>query len=104
MFRVEQEETIKPDNWIRLRVSDSKGRTNEVLLSGWSGGYTTGSSWRLSSNLKPDVREDEDYFYFETESGSSYKCRKNSQCLRMNTAGVYNQLKEMYTVEEVTLE
>ena len=82
-----------PDNWVILKIN------SEVpfykLLAGWSGGYTTGDSWRMNSGIV-SVAEDEEYYYFKGNSGSSYACHKEANIVRMNIAGVLHQLKELY--------
>ena len=89
-----------PDNWVKLRITNDKGDTKVSLLSGWSGGYLGPDVWRLSSNIVKEGQEG-DYYLFTTESGTKYKCHKNSQCLRSSTSGVYSQLKELYEVEDI---
>lgn len=99
----------KPDNWVVLKIND-EGRTFYKVLAGWSGGYTSGDSWRINSGIT-NMREDEDYYYFysgehivteENENysypslGSCYQCHKETQLLRMNIAHIYNQLKEEF--------
>lgn len=38
---------MTPDNWVMLRVQ-SPDKVSTHILSGYSGGYTYGESWRLS--------------------------------------------------------
>jgi hypothetical protein len=54
-----------------------------------------GSSWQLNSGIVK-VDEDTDNFFFHGASGSIYKCRKDSYCLRMNSATAWNMLKGKY--------
>ena len=81
-----------PDNWviIKLKGDDPHYR----VLAGWSGGYTTGYSWRLNSGITK-VEEDDHYFYFYGSSGSCYHCRKTAYCLRKNNAYIWSQIKEL---------
>lgn len=81
-----------PDNWVVLKIN-YKDETLHKVLGGWSGGYTTGDSWRMNSGVS-EVTEDGDYLLFHGYSGSVYRCHKGSYGLRMNNAGVYNSLKE----------
>lgn len=40
------------------------------------------------------VEEDEEYYYFKGESGSVYKCWKDSEKIRMNNGGVANEIEK----------
>lgn len=82
-----------PDNWVVVRVSG--GKPQHRVLAGWSGGYTTGSSWRMNSGITK-VHEDESFYYFYGVTGSIYRCGKQSYCLRTNNAYIWEQLKERY--------
>ena len=83
-----------PDNWVVLKIKEGKGTFPFYkVLAGWSGGYLDGDSWRMNSGVT-SVEDDGDYFKFYGSSGSCYRCYKESYCLRMNNAGVYNRLVE----------
>ena len=83
-----------PDNWVVLKmVNESK--TVYKVLAGWSGGYVHGDSWRMNSGITR-VEDHETYYSFYGHSGSVYKVWRDRYGLRMNNAGVYNQLKEMH--------
>ena len=100
---------ITPDNWVIVEIQDPihPGMPPmQKILSGWSGGYLYGDSWRMSSPIKQlDITINEDFFTVETSSGSVYTLWKSRQGLRMSNAGIYNELKERYPdrVEIVTL-
>ena len=83
----------KPDNWvvIKLKGDDPHYR----VLAGWSGGYTTGDSWRMNSGITK-VEEDDGAYYFSGSSGSTYRCGKGAYTLRMNNAYIWNQLKDLH--------
>ena len=83
----------KPDNFviIKLKGDDPHYR----VLAGWSGGYTTGSNWRMNSGITRH-EFDGDYWHFYGYSGSCYKCYVDSYGLKMNNAHIWNQLKERY--------
>ncbi len=88
-----------PDNWILLKIQDPK--INKIIykvLGGWSGGYSTGDSWRINSGITT-VSEEKEYYLFGGHSGSIYQCYRDSETLRMNTAGIFAQLKEQYTAQ-----
>ena len=81
------------DNWviIKLKGDDPHYR----VLAGWSGGYTTGDSWRINSGIV-EVNETDDYYYFKGSSGSEYRCNKESYTLRMNNAHIWTQLQKLH--------
>ena len=104
-MKLEPEQGITPDSWVIIEVNH-EGKQFQKILSGWSGGYAYGDSWRMSSPIKRmKINIDEDYFIVDTESGSFYTLYKSRQGLRMSNAGIYNQLKEKFgdTVEIVEL-
>ena len=99
------EEGITPDNWVILEVNH-EGKQFQKILSGWSGSYLYGDSWRLSSPIKEiNIKVNQDFFIVDTESSSRYTLFKGRQGLRMSNAGIYNQLKEKFgdSVEIVEL-
>ena len=82
-----------PDNWVIIKL---KGDVPHYrVLAGWSGGYTTGDSWRMNSGIVR-VEQTEFLYMFYGSSGSVYECVKNSYCLRMNNAYIWNELQERY--------
>ena len=93
-----------PDNWVVLKIKEGKLDSGFYkVLAGWSGGYTTGDSWRMNSGITR-VEDHETYYSFYGYSGSVYKVWKDRYGLRMNNAGVYNQLKENEAFEgQITL-
>lgn len=82
-----------PDNWVVVRFKGDDPHYR--ILAGWSGGYTTGDSWRMNSGITK-VEETDDHFLFYGSSGSCYKCHHASYCLRMNNAHIWNQLKDLH--------
>ena len=83
-----------PDNWVVLKISNEEEVLYKVL-AGWSGGYTTGDSWRLNSGITSV--EKQAYLYgFYGSSGSVYWCHQGSYGLRMGTAGIYNDLVSQF--------
>lgn len=90
------EEGITPDSWVIIEVNH-EGEQFQKILSGWSGGYLYGDSWRLSSPIKEmQLDIDSDKITVYTQSGSWYNLYKSSQGLRMSNAGIFNQLKEQF--------
>ena len=90
------EQGITPDSWVIIEVNH-EGEQFQKILSGWSGSYLYGDSWRLSSPIKNmHIDIDKDYITVETDSGSVYNLRKQYQGLRMSNAGIWNELKEKF--------
>ena len=90
------EEGIIPDNWVIIEVNH-QGEQFQKILSGWSGSYLYGDSWRMSSKIKEiNIKVNQDFFRVETESGSTYSLFKSRQGLRMSNSGIYNELKEKF--------
>jgi len=95
-MKLEPEEGITPDSWVIIEVNH-EGEQFQKVLSGWSGGYLDGDSWRMSSPIKEiNIKVNQDFFTVDTQSGSSYTLFKSRQGLRMSNAGIYNQLKEKF--------
>lgn len=83
-----------PDNWVIIKLDDGKDPHYRVL-AGWSGGYTTGDSWRINSGIT-QVTEDDKSYYFSGSSRSTYCCGKGSYTLRMNNAHIWTRLQELH--------
>ena len=81
------------DNWVVIKIKGDDPHYR--ILAGWSGGYTTGSSWRMNSGITR-VEQTEFLYRFYGSTGSCYECSKNSYCLRMNNAHIWTQLQEIY--------
>lgn len=82
-----------PDSWVVLKVKEGKGTFPFYkVLAGWSGGYLDGDSWRMNSGVTQVKDGGGDYYEFYGESGSCYRCHKETYGLRMSTAGVYKNL------------
>lgn len=82
-----------PDNWVVIRIKGDDPHYR--ILAGWSGGYTTGDSWRMNSGITK-VEETDDHFLFYGSSSSCYKCHHASYGLRMNNAHIWNRLKDLH--------
>ena len=99
-MKLEAEQGITPDAWVIIEIQDliHPGMPpRQKILSGWSGGYLYGDSWRMSSPIKEiNIDVEQDYITVETDSGSAYNLHKESQGLRMSNAGIWNELKEKF--------
>ena len=85
-----------PDNWVVLKIKEGKDADPIYkVLGGWSGGYLDGDSWRMNSGITKVVEKHHHYEFYGA-SGSVYLCGRKRYGLRMNNAGVYNQLKEKF--------
>ena len=92
---LEPEEGITPDSWVIVEYNGSN--QFQRILSGWSGSYLYGDSWRMSSPIKElNIKVNQDFFTATTDSGSTYRLFKSRQGLRMSNAGIYNELKEKH--------
>jgi hypothetical protein len=94
------EEGITPDSWVIVEIQDPihPGMPpRQKILSGWSGSYLYGDSWRMSSHIKEiNIKVNQDFYTVKTESGSTYTLFKSRQGLRMSNTGIYNELKEKF--------
>lgn len=83
-----------PDNWVVLKLKPGKGAFPIYkVLAGWSGGYLDGDSWRMNSGIT-GVEKQAHLYGFYGSSGSVYWCHQGAYGLKMNNAGIYNQLIE----------
>lgn len=95
-MKMEPEQGITPDSWVIIEILHG-AETFQKVLSGWSGSYLYGDSWRMSSPIKKmNIDINKDYITVETDSGSVYNLRKQYQGLRMSNSSVWNQLKEKF--------
>jgi hypothetical protein len=81
------------DNWVIIRIKDPLNDTTAgwKVLVGWSGGYADGDSWKINSGIK-DYADEGDHYLFHGYSGSTYKCVKDKEGIRMNIRDVVEQL------------
>ena len=64
----------RPDAWVLVDLTH-KGETVRKIFAGWLGGYASGDSWKLSSEVNC-VNDMGDHYEFHQVSGSVYKCYK----------------------------
>jgi len=92
------------DNWVIVEISDKDGSVaGYKVLMGTSGGYTDGDSWRMNSGIK-DWTEESNNYIFSGYSGSSYTCPKNREGVRMNIAGVIEQITKTGLARVIDME
>jgi|SaaInlStandDraft_2_1057019.scaffolds.fasta_scaffold57280_2 hypothetical protein len=82
-----------PDNWVVLEIKPEGKETIHKVLTGVSGGYLDGDSWRMNSGIE-SVEEDGDYYMVHGFSGSTYRCHKGAETMRMNCSHIYERIKE----------
>jgi hypothetical protein len=82
---------VQPDNWVVLKITHPNNEVVHKVLAGFYGGYLHGNSWRLNSGITK-VEVDGDYYLFHGNSGSIYKCHKDSEHLSVITAQILNSL------------
>lgn len=86
----------KPDNWVIIKIKGDDPHYR--VLAGWSGGYTTGDSWKMNSGIVScqAFSDYADYYVFAGSSGSEYRCSKESYGIRMNNAHIWAQLQKLH--------
>ena len=82
----------QPDRWIIVKIKGTDPHYR--IFASWLGGYLDGDSWKLNSGIV-NIKEDDNFYYFDGHSGSIYKCHKKSygQLGSYNT-GIINSLCE----------
>jgi hypothetical protein len=65
-----------PDRWVVIEMAEFGVASSRKVLAGWTGGYLSGDSWRLSSQIVSE-KEFADRWEFSGSSGSLYVCRKS---------------------------
>jgi len=94
--------TYHPDSWVVLKFITPK-RTYYKVLGSWSGGFTTGDSWRMNSGIT-GVELTKNSYDFHGYSGSVYSCGKNSYGTNMYTQGVLDGWIEEGKLRGMTIE
>lgn len=92
--------TYCPDKWIVVELKEHK---ISKILSGYSGGYLYGNSWRLSSGITKIIDKDS-ILEIHNESGSIYHCHKNSFGVNMESSGILKEIQEFTAVVLPTIE
>ena len=82
-----------PDNWVIIKMKGDDPHYR--VLAGWSGGYLDRDAWRMNSGITK-VEKGSTTWKFYGSSGSCYECGMHNYMLRMNNAGVWNELQEVH--------
>ena len=78
-----------PDCWVIVRFTSEKFGVVDKILAGWSGGYTSGSEWKLNSGITK-VEDKGDRFLVTGSTGSVYNLYKPFQKLGSSIAPIYH--------------
>ena len=92
----------EPDNWVIVAIEQDDGTTFHKVLGGWSGGYLDGNTWRMNSGIDRIIT-DEDHYDIHGYSGSVYRCRKDTEGIRMNIANILEKLIDTGRVKQVSI-
>ena len=91
-----------PDRWLVVKINSDQPHYR--VFGTWSGGYTTGASWKLNSGITK-ISEEGQYYNFEGSSGSVYECNKSSYGATAYGYGVLMQMiKDSAEVNKVDIE
>jgi hypothetical protein len=97
-----------PDKWIVVKLVAQELVVYKVL-AGWTGNFTTASSWRLSSDVLQIVEYPTSYEVF-CRTGSVYTCYKHNHGKNLVTLNklrdwqnYLNTEKEPSTISEVNI-
>lgn len=88
-----------PDYWLVVWIGIKKGQEHYRIFANWSGGYTSGDSWKLNSGID-SVEETDDSYIITGGSGSIYTCRKNSYGVNSYGSSMLNYWSEQYGEDE----
>jgi len=81
-----------PDCWVVIRIVSVED-SNQIfyrLLSGWIGGYAQADAWRLNSGIIK-MEDVDSHWVVHGQSGSVYRCYKNSYRLSTLTFAKYTE-------------
>ena len=81
----------QPDRWCVLEFDNPEVGKFTKVLAGWSGGYTTGDAWKLSSGIE-SIEILNDVYTMPHSSGSIYQCHRTAYGLSFLTSNVLNNI------------
>ncbi len=93
-----------PDYWRVIKLTGKRVGDEPLykIIATWSGGYTTGESWKINSGIV-SIKEEEDYYDIYGMSGSVYRCYKESEGANYYMMEIFDnykkQLDEQLSVE-----
>jgi hypothetical protein len=62
-----------PDKWVIIKINS---KNKYKVFASWYGGWAGSDSWRINSGIS-EITEDDNYYFFEGNTGSVYKCHKS---------------------------
>jgi hypothetical protein len=68
----------QPDGWKFVKIIWPTGLEDIRLAGGWSGGYTTGDSWKLNSGVNR-IEKGDGYYDVVGDSGSVYRINEHGE-------------------------
>lgn len=77
-----------PDKWVLVELNSPAHGTITKVLASWSGSYTNGDSWKLSSGVVKIIKTDSGY-EFINNSGSIYFCSAGMYGMTTYTSSIY---------------
>ena len=83
-----------PDKWVIVCATSNEFGQVYKVLGGWFGGYVDSEEWKLNSGIA-SFTETEDSYLFYGESGSVYKCYKQSEGFTSLTQSVFNRMQNI---------
>lgn len=86
-----------PDKWVIVELVHGT-ETIRKIFGGWYGGYTSGDSWKLSSEITSETDMGE-YIAFGMYSGSVYNCYKGSRGMSAYMSSVYAEWQRQQTAD-----
>ena len=92
-----------PDSWqvIKVTLKTPDNPVHYRILAGWTGSFTYGSSWKLSSGIE-SVVDQGDTWKVPQSSGSVYMLSKHQEHMSVATMGVLESVQQRST--DITLE
>jgi hypothetical protein len=90
-----------PDRWevVKLFSEEHNVSTKKILCS-WYGGYLTGDSWKLSSEIS-SIASFDDRHEFTTESGSRYVCYFGARGVSGIMSGIIRSIEDNGVAVEI---
>lgn len=94
-----------PDRWVVITITNKEtGKSHQRVFAGWYGGYTGGDSWQMNSGITK-VRDTGSHYEFDGQSGSVYKCHKESYGMSGYMSGVLQwHMEDAKDYAEITID
>jgi len=86
--------TEHPEQWVVVEFKTPEETVLKVLAS-WYGGYLGSDEWRLNSGIKSTTKVD-NYYLFESYSGSLYECHEQRYGMSNYTSSIYASMVKKF--------